>query len=572
VPLSLGAPLVAMSGPAVTGRAAAPVAAAIIGPAPASADPVYRELVANLELMASAQDDIVQAYRAPRPAPVAVAAAADRTPRQAAWRREISIDTDPQLVDHTFYRQPDSWPNMVDRFPVVPMTMNLDIMIEAAAKLVPDRTAIAIENVTAYRWLAVAPAADVEITASYDGADRVQVRIGDFATGTIVVAGDYPAPPTPRRRPLTGETTPPISAARLYDDGWMFHGPAYQGVTELGPTARDGIRGTLVSRQARGALLDNAGQLMGYWVMLNTESDRLAFPVRIQRIELFGPHPEPGRALDCTVWIPEMDAALVHADMELCDRGRVWARITDWIDKRFDTDGVVWPVLRFSEHNALSARRDDGYYHCVERWRGAASRELIARRYLCQDEYRAFESMGLRRKRGWLLGRMAVKDAVRDWMWRRGAGAVYPIEIAVTNDATGKPHVSGPFDADLRVSVAHKEDVAVARVAVGADVGIDVERIEPRTDGFAAIAFTDAERSLRSGGGADEWLTRVWSAKEAVAKQLGTGLEGNPRRFEVKEVAGERLLVGMTDPNDPTAPVWVETRHDGDHVVAWTSE
>ncbi len=574
VPLSLGAPLVVVE--TQLGLSAAfPTESA--GPTEStkgsrsSNDPVMREFNKTLEVMLRAQQEVLHAYKTPRKpktmTPTSLA------PTQKTTRRTISVETDPQLIDHTFYRQPEGWPTMADRFPVVPMTMSLDMMIEVAREIVPARVAVAIENITAYRWLSVAPPAEVEIKAAFDGVDRVDVRIGDFATGTVVLGDRYPAPPALRNQPLTAETSTPIDAARMYSDGWMFHGPDYQGVTELGPTASDGIRGRIVTQPARGSLLDNAGQLMGYWVMINTEVDRLAFPVRIKRIELFGPHPQDGRVLGCTVWISKMDATLVHSDMELVDAGRVWARITDWVDKRFDTDDVVWPALRFPEHNKLSSFRDEGFYLCVEHWRGSASRELIARRYLCQTEYERFEAMGLRAKRGWLLGRMAIKDAVRDWMWRRGHGPIYPIEIAVTNDERGRPHVSGPFTEDLRVSVAHKEDAAVARLAVGVDVGIDLERVEPRGDGFASIAFTDAERSLRAGNAdRDEWLTRVWSAKEAVAKALGTGLEGNPRRFEVKEAAGERLLVGMTDPSDRMKPVWVETRRDGDHVVAWTCE
>jgi phosphopantetheinyl transferase len=61
-------------------------------------------------------------------------------------------------------------------------------------------------------------------------------------------------------------------------------------------------------------------------------------------------------------------------------------------------------------------------------------------------------------------------------------------------------------------------------------------------------------------------MTRVWAAKEAAAKARGTGLEGNPRRFEVVDVAGERMLVSTPG----GARAWIQTRRDGDHVVAWT--
>jgi phosphopantetheinyl transferase len=269
-----------------------------------------------------------------------------------------------------------------------------------------------------------------------------------------------------------------------------------------------------------------------------------------------------------------MSRTEVRADMELRVGDRVWARIYDWADRRFDTDAVLFTVLRYPEDNRLSEVRDRGYYLVTEHWRSAASRELFARRYLDREEREAFEAQGPRNRRGWLLGRIAAKDAVRDWLWRRGSGPLFPIEIAVRSEESGRPVVSGPFTDDLRVSLAHKDDVAVARVAIGHEVGIDIERVEPRGDGFAAIAFTESERALRSDAERDEWLTRVWAAKEAYAKAIGTGLEGNPRRFEVREVAGERLLVGLRrragEKPGPEEPRWVETCRDGEYVVAWT--
>lgn len=528
-----------------------------------SDDPILAEYEASLREIAAAQHDVVSAWMSRTPP----------TPTHKATARTISVTTDPQLIDHTFYRQPAGWPDVSDRYPVVPMTMNLDMMIEYASELHPTGVAVAIENVRAYRWLAVEPEVTVMIDARVEEPGRVHVRIGDFAQGTVVFADHYPPAPAEDTTALSNPVDTPQNAQRLYEDRWMFHGPAYQGVVDLGPTASDGIKGVLVSEPARGALLDNAGQLMGYWVMLNTDVNRLAFPVRIRQVAFYGPAPRDGDKLDCTVRVRNLDDARCQADLQLARGGRVWCGITEWVDQRFDTDDVVWPVLRYPEHNSMADVLEDGAYAlCTEHWKSAPSRELIARRYLDAVERAKFEQVGLRKKRGWLLGRMAAKDAVRDWLRRRGRQSMFPIEVAVRNDASGQPLVSGTFDQDLRISIAHKETVAVARVVEGRNVGIDIERIEPRGESFAKIAFSESERALRPNGdeGADEWLTRVWSAKEAAAKALGTGLEGNPRHFEVREVAGERLLVGRTDARKSDPPLWVETRRDGDYVVAWT--
>jgi phosphopantetheinyl transferase len=160
-----------------------------------------------------------------------------------------------------------------------------------------------------------------------------------------------------------------------------------------------------------------------------------------------------------------------------------------------------------------------------------------------------------------LSGRIAAKDAVRDLLWRGGHGALFPVELAIESEASGRPIVHFGAGRDLRVSIAHKEEIAVAIAREGKDVGIDVERIEPRTDAFGEISFTKEELRLVEGEPRDEAWTRLWAAKEAAAKAQGTGLEGQLRRFPIRDRAGERLLVG---------DLWIETKRHGDYIISWT--
>jgi phosphopantetheinyl transferase len=179
------------------------------------------------------------------------------------------------------------------------------------------------------------------------------------------------------------------------------------------------------------------------------------------------------------------------------------------------------------------------------------------RRYLGERERAEHDAIGVRGKRGHLLGRIAIKDAVRLHRWRSVPGhAIWPVEIAVSHEPNGRPTV-GEWP---RVSVAHKDDVAVALVDDHADCGIDIERIEPRTAAFLAIAFTPGELALGAGREADEWYARLWAAKEAVGKARGTGIT-DPKQLEVRAAAGERLTI-----DDFT----IDTRREGDYVIAWT--
>jgi acyl transferase domain-containing protein/phosphopantetheinyl transferase (holo-ACP synthase) len=550
--------------------------------------------------------------------------------RVTTWT--VSVETHPELLDHCFYRQPEGWPSVQDLFPVVPMTMLLEIMGRAAQELVPGTVVTGFDDVRALRWLAAAPPVETTIRSKLmlvpadqaaSGAQhlwRVQVSIDGYAKTTVVLGHDYPIAPDPDPTPLIGERESDIAARTMYDDRWMFHGPAYQGVTELTAVAEDGIRGRLADLAAPGALLDCAGQLMGYWAMRRTEIDRLALPTSIRRVRFFGSRPGPTAPVSCTVRITQYTERLVQSDMDLCVDGDLWARIDSWQDRRFESDPVVWPVLIYPETNVLTDQRvmsrgrpsadgasiagasahsaspsdaavdpsdaavGVGVEVAHERWTDSASRGLMMRRYLGEDERADYERHNPRAQRTWLLGRIAAKDAVRRYLWDRGARPMHPVEVHISNDDHGRPVASVPPDVSaahpaasaLAVSISHTEWIGVAVVSDAGPIGVDVEPATPRaprSNGFVDIALTPHEQDLRPDGvGPDAWVALAWTAKEAVAKAIGTGLQGRPRTFEVEE---------LTDPDsqseltlwvrDPEGRRWtVASSREGESVIAVT--
>ncbi len=502
-------------------------------------------------------------------------------PRVHKLRLALSVATEPALLDHCFYRQPPAWPTVSDRYPVVPMTMTIAMMIDAAAKLAPGKVAIAVEDVRAFRWLAVAPAVEVELTATRRAASTgstaaaaeanaavvVDVELPGYARATVRFADRYPVAPPPALAPLTAPRTPPVTARQMYDDRWMFHGPAYQGVVELGPVGDDGVDGAITSLAAPGALLDCAGQLMGWWVMQHERRDRLAMPIHVERIALYAPAPAPGVRVGCRVRIRHVGEREVRADLELATEGPsacAYAVITGWEDRRFDSDDPVWRVLMYPERNVLAEPCDGGFVIAREHWTAAASRELMMRRYLGDGERAAHDALTPRARRGWLLGRIAAKDAVRQSLWARDPDrTVFPVEIAIANLPSGEPYVAGllaPAGADIAISLAHVDDVAVAIAdPTGGRVGIDVERIAMRDASFIAVAFTTDELALGAGRDAAEWMTRLWAAKEAVGKLRGTGVT-NPRAITATAVDGDRITM---------AGIPVDTARHGEVIVGW---
>lgn len=175
-----------------------------------------------------------------------------------------------------------------------------------------------------------------------------------------------------------------------------------------------------------------------------TRTERtVVFPVGMREMRFYGPHPRPGTQVECLVRITSLTDTALEADVQLAVDGVVWADLTGWQDRRFDNDPQTKPVERFPERNTLSEARPGGRTLLNERWPDLASRDLIMRNSLSSVERSQYAEHPPRGRRQWLLGRIAVKDAVRQWLWGHGEGPVYPAEIRVHNDESGRPYVTG---------------------------------------------------------------------------------------------------------------------------------
>ncbi|WP_238438176.1 type I polyketide synthase [Frankia nepalensis] len=508
-------------------------------------------------------------------------------------RRTLSLADLPHVIDHCFYRQPPGWTDLSDRFPVMPMTAVLQMMIDEAralqaARVGPagpggtprERVVVAVRDVRALRWVAIEPPVEVTITCTELPDGAVRVAMDGYARVTVVFADDYPPAPArtsstadlPPDGRLPGETPSPHQAAELYGGRWMFHGPSYQGITHVDGIAPLGARGQLVVTGAPGALLDTIGQLYGYWATQHLDVDSLLLPQAVTEMRFYGPDPAAGARMSCVTRIRDIAAKTVTADLEVrAADGTVWAEVTGWTDRRFTANAWLWLLMRDPERNTVAEPRPDGWVVVPDYWRDIASRELVVRHFLDASRRQVLTGKNPRAAREWLLGRIAAADAVRRWLWSRGAGPVWGIEVAIGNDPSGRPFIAqvpdrpgipaGPLPA---LSIAHKVDLAVALVDTEGDVGIDLETVAARTSGVLDAGLTPSERALlaelagetgtsrrTAGAGAADpegspgeagelaraaWFARMWAAKEAAAKADGTGLQGRPRRFVIDRV------------------------------------
>jgi acyl transferase domain-containing protein/phosphopantetheinyl transferase len=506
-------------------------------------------------------------------------------PRSATSSRVLSLATEPYLTDHCLLQAPPDAP-AGEAFPIVPMTGTIALLIEAAAALVPERTVIGVRGVRALRPLAVDPPITVHLEATENPGDGEPSVVSvvlegtpeggereSYARATVLLADAYPAPPALREPPLTAERRPDIDAEALYAQRWMFHGPAYRGVSELVGIAEDGVRGVLTTLAAPGALLDAAGQLLGYWVATQPDNG-LVLPTTIGSVSFYGPPPAPGDRFDTVVRVRSATPDEAVADLVLRGAdGALWCHITGWTDRRLEGNARTIEAFRHPARAVLASQQPEGWWLLTEPWTDPVARDLVARQYLSPVERQDHAARNPRAARRWLLGRIAAKDAVRSWRWAQDAGPLYPAQIRIGNDAAGRPFATGAGSDDLVLSLAHSGPLAAALVGPpGAAVGIDVELVDdaPAETALLTVAERDLLDTICPPGGAERarWVTRFWTAKEAVAKAGGTGLGGRPARFVVSAVEGEDLSVTVDG-----AVHGVRTRVGDDPVpfaVGWT--
>jgi len=487
----------------------------------------------------------------------------------------VSVEEMPYLLDHCFFAQPEDWPRVEDRWPVVPATTMVQFMMDAAEQAVPGQRAIGVRDAKFSRWLKAAPPQRVDVTVKRVAPNLLSVALGGYARSVVEVGTHYPQPPAQAwtQDPAT-EFPPSISAEQMYAERLMFHGPQFQGVTAVYALGDMHVRGQVTTPVPPGGLLDNALQLIGNWLPVTQPFRTVALPVGIGRATFYGPQPAPGTALDCLVRIRTITDSELVADVQLSIGGRVWAQVDGATDRRFDSHPIAKACERFPERYPISLRQPEGWAVVFDAWTDLVTRGMAVRSILGADAAAEYDRMAATRKKAWMLGRIAAKDAVRFRQWDAGHTDVYPVELTIGNLPSGQPFVEvrpGRGLVDSALSLAHTEEVAVAISGpAGAEVGIDVVEIAPRDESTIRYALTESETAQLEAD-PDRQFARIWAAKEAVGKALGTGLGGAPRRFEVA------LDQGTVTVGDRTFPVaWRAIENPPElpprrYVVAWTS-
>lgn len=565
VKLQLGSPIVKE----LAALKQLPVSKQAHTPVPGSYDsPVMQALFDNFEEISQIQHSVLEAFRQKTTyrngvngnhAVVPSSSPAQVSKQPVSRPLNISLDTHPYLIDHSLIRQRQGWHCADDMEPVIPMTMILEVFGDIAQEHAPGMQVQKIMQVKVFQWMNVAKPFRETVQGEWKTADRLYLSLEKYANAEVQVSQQFNAPDrtgTDIGAALNIQITP----EQIYSQR-MFHGPAYQGIKAVTSIAEKGIRGIIEGGAGKGSLLDNAGQLFGLWLQLTLPKDRIAFPVKIQEVELYAPLNDQQGSFECTCQLTSLNDEFAFADFILKRDNRVWAIIRGWQNRRLEIDERLWNAL-ISPAHALSEEIVPGVFFFHNAYSRVNSWDFIVKRYFNQAEKKHHNELPLHKKKEWVISRVAAKDAVKALLFRSGKALHYPVEFAIASNEARQPFPQGGETGGIHLSLAHKNTDAVAIARQGRPVGIDIEEIREHNTAFKELVFDPAELALLGQENEAEWLTRCWVAKEAYGKHLGKGLQGNPKAYTVDKIEGEDLHI---------KGIIIHTIKHKNYIIGWTS-
>ena len=168
-----------------------------------------------------------------------------------------------------------------------------------------------------------------------------------------------------------------------------------------------------------------------------------------------------------------------------------------------------------------------------------------------------------KRRMDFLVARASAKRALAAWLGRPPAA---DLEVRHARTGAPRPYVAGRPLEDVALSLTDRAGWAVCVLASGvAEVGCDLELVEPRSDAFVRDYFTVAERDAVAVAGRDAHAVLanlIWSAKESALKVLETGLRRDTRSVEID-------LGGAVDPTPGGWRPLLATTREGEALPGW---
>ncbi len=412
--------------------------------------------------------------------------------------------------------------------PVLPFAVMAEMTAQTAALVVsPGLVLVRLAQLRAHKWVQYEDEPIVlELRGRREPAgeralERVWVGLYNRGPGgrtqaprpvfeaVAIFAGSAAPPPQAAPWSLAEPRTSRFTALSLYGEQWLFHGPAFQALVQVGNFSRDGIDGALrvlpwepLLPPGRPAklhtdliVLDSFTHLLGCWGLdYLADNGDVIFPLRMRELALFGDRPPVGSDVACRITVQEIQRHRVRVSAEIVrPDGSVWMRLLDWEDWRFHWPSRYRDVFRQPQEIFLgeelplasSADQPAGDFKAV--WLAPPAdmgrpvwRDVLESTQLGPAERAAHLAQGgadLGRSRR-LWGFIAAKEAARRIGRSLDPESTYPADLAIVADESGRPILTRLDDASDRslpsIAIADAEGVAVAIAARDPDARLGI--------------------------------------------------------------------------------------------------
>lgn len=470
------------------------------------------------------------------------------------------------------------------------LVSSLEMMCEAARKLVPRRRVAQIDNLHAQRWVGfergslrvILRSERISWPDTHYTAVRVQLRDDSpnsaftwpIVEAIILLTAAGPANHPIQPPPLANPRPVNWSGHDIYPDR-LFHGESLRIVRHVDlwseegidfevevPGRADAVRYTKIPLfSVWPMLLDGIVSAFSLWRAHEKFAGAISMPFRARRIVFHANTFTEGARLRGYLRLISVTPRSHVADIQVSDGNgnllihfRGWEELCERVPPEYH-QFILRPSEQYLTRElplellgnpttpvAASVATEVPFKifeNNQELWLKTLAHVLLAP--VEREEWLEMQGATNRRVE-WLFGRAAAKEAVRRFLVKHHQARWTDADIPIWPDDSGKPHPLGPWRehtaAKIDLSITHTSKLIIAAVAANARIGIDIEMLgRALSDDFTRGVFTHEELELAAHTGeAPTAVLRFWCAKEAISKALGTGIRYSPQDLRITAV------------------------------------
>ena len=463
----------------------------------------------------------------------------------------------------------------------------LEMMSEAARKLIPRRRVAQIVNIRSQRWIGFERGAiSINIRAesivwkdSTYQAVKVELRdnspdskfTAPIIEAVILLSSAGTISQTAQAEPLKEPHPVNWFGHEIYPNR-LFHGSGLRVIRHVDLWSEDGINFEIqVPGRSKAvkhtrmplfsiwpSLLDGITSSIPLWRSHENFANSISIPFRCHSIIFYAASFTEGSRLNGYLRITSTTPRSQIADIKISDgNGNLLIHLKGWEElsepvpesyhkfvlnpsESFITNTLPMELLGNPTTPVATAVAKDIPFKLFESNQELWLKTLAFTNLSSKERKDWLEMQGtINRRVEWLFGRIAAKEAMRRYLANFQQARWTAADIDIWPDDSGKPHPLGTWSqhsaTHLDLSIAHTSKLIVAAVAANARLGIDIEMTNrDLSEEFTKGVFRQAELELAAHTGEGPVaVLRCWCAKEAIAKALGVGIRYSPKDLQV---------------------------------------